>query len=407
MAKKLSSKARARRSRLYSILLLSLIVLLPMMAGGWLVLSPLIPLNLVGLAQQWPAESIEHRRPHAGCGLNQRPPDCQPITGLEFTEEEVTFAASSPQKGLANLRGTLTLPVGAQGPRPAVLLVAGSGPTARDAVMNGDLVHKLGRDRIAVMKEAAAHLAAQGFAVLRYDKRSCTECYKEDGYQFSPEAFRFSDFTRDAQAALDYLGQHPRVDPERLVVLGHSQGAHLVPLVAQGRPGVVAVVMWAGHLRSFEHMLLEQFATIASLRLALGDLVTWWTLDYQREVYAECFDKLRQSYNPDEVCIGGGVTQAALKEYAQDSARLPQVLADGDLPSLYVLGNVDRNIAQEDFALMAEALKGRDAELHRVQGVSHMMMDALGQQEQPALSPRVLELLDGFLGSVGSAPTER
>jgi hypothetical protein len=36
-----------------------------------------------------------------------------------------------------------------------------------------------------------------------------------------------------------------------------------------------------------------------------------------------------------------------------------------------------------------------------------MMMDALGQQEQPALSPRVLELLDGFLGSVGSAPTER
>lgn len=395
-----SLKARDRRHRLQSTLLLAVVILVPMALGGWLVFSPLIPLNLEALAAAYPPEVVQHRVQKQGCGLNQLPPDCQPIQGLDFTEEDVRFPASSPQKGLAQLRGTLTLPQGVQGRRPAVLLVAGSGPTARDAEAGGDLVHKLGRQRLKVMKEAAAHLARQGFVVLRYDKRSCVACYQEDGYQFDPASFRFADFTRDAQAALDFLQQHPAVAPGQLVVLGHSQGAHLAPQIAQGRPEVAAVVMWAGHLRGFEAVLLEQFDTIAALRLALGDVITWWTLDYQRAVYADCFRKLRQEYDPEEICIGGGVTQAALKEYAQDSARLPEALASLDKPMLYVLGNVDRNIAQADFGHMAKALEGRDAELHRVQGVSHVMMDALAKQDEPSLAPQLLEPLDRFLGSV-------
>src|SRR4051794_11815318 len=60
------------------------------------------------------------------------------------------------------LHGTIDLPA-TPGPWPVILLHAGSGPTDRDG--NGPLV------RTDCLKQIGRALAAEGFAVLRIDKR--------------------------------------------------------------------------------------------------------------------------------------------------------------------------------------------------------------------------------------------
>ena len=64
---------------------------------------------------------------------------------------------------------------------------------------------------------------AEGYAVLRYDKRSCTTLNGCDNDYPPPSTDLVAqDFIDDAVAALDWLAQDTRVGPR--VVVGHSQG---------------------------------------------------------------------------------------------------------------------------------------------------------------------------------------
>ena len=74
-------------------------------------------------------------------------------------------AAISWQVDSTTVEGTLVRPVG-PGPFPAVVMVAGSGPTDRD--WNSPLLP--GSNGTARLLEVA--LARAGFASLRYDKRA-------------------------------------------------------------------------------------------------------------------------------------------------------------------------------------------------------------------------------------------
>ena len=66
---------------------------------------------------------------------------------------------------MISLHGTIVRPVG-NGPFPAVVTVSGSGPNDRwEEISNG----------IAPFRGIAYNLASRGYAVLAYDKRSCTQ----------------------------------------------------------------------------------------------------------------------------------------------------------------------------------------------------------------------------------------
>ena len=96
------------------------------------------------------------------------------------------------------------------GPRarsPAVVLVAGAGATTRD-----DLA------------DEAEALARGGLVVLTYDKRRAGYPVLRRDYE------RLAD---DALAALDVVARQPAVDPERVGLLGFSEGGWVVPLAAE------------------------------------------------------------------------------------------------------------------------------------------------------------------------------
>lgn len=162
-----------------------------------------------------------------------------------YTNSEVNF--SNAAAGLT-LAGTLSMPPGQSGrPRAAVVLVHGSGPHTRDENV---LEHKV----FAVL---ADHLARQGIAVLRYDKRGVG---KSTGSYASATSY---DFASDAEAALAFLRQRQDIDQQRIGLVGHSEGGLIVPLVASRDRAVRFVVILNGPGVRGAELMVEQYALAA------------------------------------------------------------------------------------------------------------------------------------------------
>ena len=142
----------------------------------------------------------------------------QRIDGLR--EELLTMEAPA-----GPMRASLLLPPG-EGPHPAVIFVAGSGPIYRTALAA----------RAALFQQA-------GLAVLLYDKRG-TGTFGTGWEDPSIEAL-----ARDLQAVHETLRGHPAVDPTRIGFAGHSEAAYVIPeAIANGAdPRFVILVSSSGN----------------------------------------------------------------------------------------------------------------------------------------------------------------
>ena len=127
----------------------------------------------------------------------------------------------------------LTIPAVGKGPFPGVLLIAGSG--IRDMNQSLDYIRMDNHTGSKVYPptpffQIAEYLSERGFAVLRYDKRGIGE----NGTILDSDAWgnlTFNDLKQDAEKALAVLAQQPEVDPNRITVLGHSEGTVIAPRV--------------------------------------------------------------------------------------------------------------------------------------------------------------------------------
>lgn len=156
------------------------------------------------------------------------------------SEEEVTFDAAG-----MTVHGTLTLPAG-EGPFPAVLLIAGSGPTDRD--WNNPLLPGTNGSAALLAKE----LAAKGVASLRYDKRGT-------GKTGVPATVTWADYLAEQQAALALLRARPNVDAAKLYVAGHSEGAaHALKLAAAEGGAIAGLVLLSPAGRPLKQVILDQ-----------------------------------------------------------------------------------------------------------------------------------------------------
>lgn len=161
-----------------------------------------------------------------------------------FSEEDVTFS-----HGEITLAGTLTLPTQG-GPHPVVILISGSGPQNRDSEIP-DLV-----PGYRPFRWIAEHLSAQGVAVLRYDDRGVGESIGDFG------AAATVDFSYDTEAALDYLLSRIDIDPTSIGLLGHSEGALSVAMLAARRDDVAFAISLAGTSVSGYEILIRQMELI-------------------------------------------------------------------------------------------------------------------------------------------------
>ncbi|MBW8849505.1 MAG: alpha/beta fold hydrolase [Xanthomonadales bacterium] len=154
-----------------------------------------------------------------------------------YTERELSIG-----DGDAALPATLTLPKSKE-PVAAVVLVHGSGPHDRDETIGPN----------KPFLDLARGLAERGIAVLRYEKR--TKAHPE---QFADGGTIDLETTDDAVQAAALLRAQPGIDPKRVFVLGHSQGAMLAPRIGARDPEIAGLILLAAPSRPLLDLAIEQ-----------------------------------------------------------------------------------------------------------------------------------------------------
>lgn len=157
-----------------------------------------------------------------------------------YDEEAVIYKS---RDGKVTLAGTLTLPRSG-GPHPAVYLIPGGSAFDRDQSIFGHKPFLLWAD----------YLTRRGIAVLRMDDRGVKESTGSKG------SAAFDQLVGDILVGVSFLKKHDKVDPERIGVMGHSQGGILAPMAAAQSTDVAFVVMLAGTGMTFADNLAYQQA---------------------------------------------------------------------------------------------------------------------------------------------------
>lgn len=136
----------------------------------------------------------------------------------------------------------LTYPAVGKGPFPGVLLISGSGAQDKNGTIG--YIHKDGPEPHTPYWQIAQYLSERGFAVLRYDKRGIGANYTIDQNVWGNATV--SDLIHDAENALNVLTLQPEVDPQRISVIGHSEGTIIAPRIAIDNPTKVKNIILMG-----------------------------------------------------------------------------------------------------------------------------------------------------------------
>src|SRR5262245_20590769 len=181
------------------------------------------------------------------------------------------------------LAGEVLLPR-STAPVPGVLLVTGSGPHTREQTISGTPMFRM----------IATSLVSQGLAVLLVDARAY-------GLSTGAEDFTTTDRARDARACLDRLRVQPEVDPSRVGVLGHSEGAMIaLMLAAEPHPPDFVVLLGAPGVRGGE-LWVDQVTANLAARGAKAE-----TVAAVRAAFLKAVDQATRGFASDEEYYAAG-----------------------------------------------------------------------------------------------------
>lgn len=279
-----------------------------------------------------------------------------------------------------DLKGTLTTPAdGARG--PAVLILAGSGPTDRDG--NSPLGVQAAPYRLL-----AHGLAERGISSLRVDKRGIAASMAAAAKE---EDLRFQTYSDDARA---WAAELKRQTGARCVwLVGHSEGALVAEVAAQKNRDVCGVALISGAGRKAAEVLREQLAAGLPKDMQADAFKTLDELEAGRTV-ANPPPALAALFRPS-------VQPYLISWLPLDPAAL---LKDIRGPVLIVQGTSDLQIGVADAERLAAARP--DAKLIKLEGVNHVLKAASAERAanlatyadpQLPLAPGVVEGIADFV----------
>ncbi len=177
------------------------------------------------------------------CGGAQKPSAPAAMSSsarFEVVSEDIDIVV-----GERVLYATVTSPRAA-GKYPAVVLYAGSGPTDRD--WNNPLMPGSNGSG----KLLAEHLSRHGAVVLRFDKQG-------SGQSALGKDLSWASMVADGLAAVDLLAEAAMVDPDRIFVAGHSEGAlHALKMIRKAPGKIAGLLLLAAPGRPLREVLLAQ-----------------------------------------------------------------------------------------------------------------------------------------------------
>ena len=282
-----------------------------------------------------------------------------------------------------NLAGTLSQPSGpppaeSDGRYPAIVLVGGSGPVDRDEMVSG----------VAVFGMLATPLADAGYHVLRYDKRGIGQSGGR------AETATLQDLAEDVRAVVQFLRKRKDVDPDRIVLFGHSEGGLIALQAASRDEDLAGVIMAAAPSGTGGELILEQQQYLLG-KMNLPDAERATRIDLQKRIQAAVLGQGTWDDIPDPL-----KRQANTPWFQSFLTFTPAtVLPKVKQPLLILQGTIDRQVPAHHAERLAELARARkkvpaDAvQLVTLDGVNHLLVAAKTGEldEYPSLSGKALD----------------
>lgn len=310
-----------------------------------------------------------------------------------FTETEITVDAGSGYP----LDGRIVKPSDSSELAPCILLIQGSGALDFDEIVGAN----------RVFGKLARGLAERGFATLRYNKRTnqYPQIMSERDYSIQTE------YMEDVHAAVQMLLEEPGIDPERIFILGHSEGGMLAPAFMEADPALAGMILLAGTPRNMLDISVDQSNSVIDYYNAAGMPEV---AAAQQEVIDTIAARKEEvdHYTAEEALEADPIynfTAYYLHSLNQiDGVKLIQELKK---PTLILQGDNDHQVyVDKDFAVYQDALSDADfVQMKVYAGLSHLflpsqatnMLDAMNEYHAIAEIPaEVFDDIAAWIDSV-------
>jgi dipeptidyl aminopeptidase/acylaminoacyl peptidase len=274
-----------------------------------------------------------------------------------FDAEEVSIKTN----GYA-LAGTLLLPRGARRKLPAVVMITGSGPQTRDGA-----IPLPGLEGYLPFKQIAEDLAARGIASLRVDDRG----YAASTGRETLATATTSGLAGDTRAEVAYLRARREIDPERVALVGHSEGGAIALMLATTDARLRAVVLIAAMGKTGREVNLAQQEEALAAATALSEEQKAAARAQQREIIRTIIEGGDLSKLPPDASLPW------FKEFlTYDPLSFARRVRQ---PLLILQGALDRQVTADQAALLEGAARGggnRDVTARVLPGLNHLFLPA-------------------------------
>lgn len=274
---------------------------------------------------------------------------------MTFDEYEVAINSEF------TLQGTITKPK-ADGKYAAVVIIAGSGEIDRDGTI---VPLKLESN---IYKDLAHVIARLGVVTLRFDKRGVG---KSDGEILKTGMW---DLVSDIEAMITYLKAQPFVDPENIILAGHSEGCMLATVV-NARTPVNGLILLTGAAESLEEATKRQreiiYKELKEQKGIKGKLMRLLNIEKRGEKQAQKATEKMINSKKDIVKIGFKPMNAKwFREHFQHD--IYKDLQQVTCPVLAIAGDKDFQANPEKAKRIGDYVQG-DSEVHVIKNMDHTL----------------------------------
>jgi uncharacterized protein len=277
-------------------------------------------------------------------------PAAASVTPERDPHETVTTVKSTA----APLPAVLLVPK-AEKPVPGIVFLSGSGAHDADETIGPN----------KPFQDIARGLAGLGVASLRFDKRTYVvhDPARLEDVQLKDEYYD------DAKVAIEQLRATPGVDPGRVFVVGHSEGASIAPRVAELNPAVRGAVLLAPAVRPLDELVIDQTRFGAKLAGRSDD-----EIEAAVATLRERFAAIRDASKTDTPAFMGAPPAYWREVLALD---VPAMVTSAKVPILVLQGDADIQVRKDaDFgALQQKAGTAGGRIIYRsFPGLNHLFM---------------------------------
>ena len=168
---------------------------------------------------------------------------------------------------------------------------------------------------------------------------------------------------------ISYLRKRAEIDPDRIALVGHSEGGIIAPLVAASDPRIAAIVLMAGTAKPGTLVLADQLKDFLERDPTVPADVREQKLREQQAIFKKALEETDQSKVPEEV---RGLWMRKFLDYD------PLVTARKvKQPVLILQGALDRQVTAEQAAMLEKALRdsgNKDVTIHIFPGFNHLFL---------------------------------